>query len=501
MNLRARNRPPPAGWLLHRPTAPRRSRTRPSSPPLPDPSRSASSPWRSGPSRPRRPPTCRRTPDTLVRAQRRAVGARRPRHGDRHRTPRRRPAWPRRLDAAARAGRQPARGAIPRPRSRPRAPVRAQPGPAGRRPRRQRRTPPASPASLWRAADTRKRLANEAERTAPAWRAAQAKHRQGAPRTSGAQARGAAAGEAGAKSIEGALCRDARAVTRWVAPPPPVRSGARSSSPARSRRPRAPTCWPRSADGPSTLTGVLDARDTALMRAALASLGVAFDRPRRRPRRPVDARRRLHAPAPSTSAWPARSCASSRPWPRWPTGTDAVHRRPRGRGAARRPPAGRAGAGRRPHRRATRCRSPCTAPGRCAGGEATIDASGSSQFVSGLLLSAARFDEGLTLHHRGDRCPRRPHIGLTLAMLRDRGVDAEEVRPDAWRVEPGADRGPRRGHRARPGQRRRLPGRRAADRRRGDRGLAAAHPAGGRHHPGRAGRARRRASTGRPTVR
>ena len=39
--------------------------------------------------------------------------------------------------------------------------------------------------------------------------------------------------------------------------------------------------------------------------------------------------------------------------------------------------------------------------GRVRGGEVTIDASGSSQFVSGLLLSAARFDEGLVIRHVG----------------------------------------------------------------------------------------------------
>jgi len=41
-----------------------------------------------------------------------------------------------------------------------------------------------------------------------------------------------------------------------------------------------------------------------------------------------------------------------------------------------------------------------------------------SQFVSGLLLSAARFDEGLHLVHRGERVPSLPHIEMTLASLR-----------------------------------------------------------------------------------
>ena len=60
--------------------------------------------------------------------------------------------------------------------------------------------------------------------------------------------------------------------------------------------------------------------------------------------------------------------------------------------------------------------------GRVRGGELTIDASASSQFVSGLLLSAPRFDEGLTLRHRGDRLPSMPHIDMTVAMLAEHGV-------------------------------------------------------------------------------
>ena len=75
--------------------------------------------------------------------------------------------------------------------------------------------------------------------------------------------------------------------------------------------------------------------------------------------------------------------------------------------------------------------------GEIAGGELTIDASASSQFVSGLLLSAPRFRDGLTLHHKGEHLPSMPHIEMTLQCLRDRGVAAEKVGPASWRVEPG----------------------------------------------------------------
>lgn len=75
--------------------------------------------------------------------------------------------------------------------------------------------------------------------------------------------------------------------------------------------------------------------------------------------------------------------------------------------------------------------------GRIRGGEVTIDASSSSQFVSGLLLSAARFEEGLTLRHEGERLPSLPHIEMTIATLAARGVVVESPGPGVWRVHPG----------------------------------------------------------------
>lgn len=75
--------------------------------------------------------------------------------------------------------------------------------------------------------------------------------------------------------------------------------------------------------------------------------------------------------------------------------------------------------------------------GRVLGGEVEIDASASSQFVSGLLLAAARFEAGLTLHHVGEVMPSRPHVDMTIAALRERGVVVDDVAPGTWRVEPG----------------------------------------------------------------
>ncbi|MFM6980130.1 MAG: 3-phosphoshikimate 1-carboxyvinyltransferase [Micrococcales bacterium] len=77
------------------------------------------------------------------------------------------------------------------------------------------------------------------------------------------------------------------------------------------------------------------------------------------------------------------------------------------------------------------------ASGKIQGGEITIDASASSQFVSGLLLSAARFETGLTLRHEGEHLPSMPHIEMTLDTLRKRGVKVSTPEPAVWRVEPG----------------------------------------------------------------
>ncbi len=74
--------------------------------------------------------------------------------------------------------------------------------------------------------------------------------------------------------------------------------------------------------------------------------------------------------------------------------------------------------------------------GSVRGGTVTIDASASSQFVSGLLLSAARFDEGVTVRHVGTAVPSLPHIEMTVETLRDAGVVVDDADRHTWRVEP-----------------------------------------------------------------
>ncbi|MFF0472704.1 3-phosphoshikimate 1-carboxyvinyltransferase [Streptomyces sp. NPDC004284] len=79
------------------------------------------------------------------------------------------------------------------------------------------------------------------------------------------------------------------------------------------------------------------------------------------------------------------------------------------------------------------------------GGTVEIDASSSSQFVSALLLSAPRFNQGVEVRHVGGRLPSLPHIRMTVDMLRAVGARVDEPEhggePDVWRVAPSALRG------------------------------------------------------------
>jgi 3-phosphoshikimate 1-carboxyvinyltransferase len=80
--------------------------------------------------------------------------------------------------------------------------------------------------------------------------------------------------------------------------------------------------------------------------------------------------------------------------------------------------------------------------GRLGGGQVTLDASASSQLVSGLLLAGGRYEKGVDVRHQGPPVPSAPHIAMTVGMLRDVGAEVEvqdsaAARPDAWRVHPG----------------------------------------------------------------
>jgi 3-phosphoshikimate 1-carboxyvinyltransferase len=78
--------------------------------------------------------------------------------------------------------------------------------------------------------------------------------------------------------------------------------------------------------------------------------------------------------------------------------------------------------------------------GRIRGGRIEIDASASSQFVSGLLLAAPRFDVGLHLVHTGEHLPSLPHIDMTIESLSRRGIRIERPAVGEWLVEAGVPR-------------------------------------------------------------
>ena len=82
--------------------------------------------------------------------------------------------------------------------------------------------------------------------------------------------------------------------------------------------------------------------------------------------------------------------------------------------------------------------------GQVPGGTVSLDASGSSQLVSGLLLAAPRYAKGAEIRHEGPRIPSQPHIAMTVAMLRAAGAEVDAGGPgrggpvpDVWRVHPG----------------------------------------------------------------
>ncbi len=77
-----------------------------------------------------------------------------------------------------------------------------------------------------------------------------------------------------------------------------------------------------------------------------------------------------------------------------------------------------------------------TGTGSVAGGRVVIDASASSQFVSALLLAGARYDAGVTVQHDGPPVPSLPHIEMTVAGLREHGVEVDTDGSTTWSVAP-----------------------------------------------------------------
>lgn len=75
--------------------------------------------------------------------------------------------------------------------------------------------------------------------------------------------------------------------------------------------------------------------------------------------------------------------------------------------------------------------------GSVPGGRVVIDASASSQFISALLLAGATYERGIDVRHDGKPLPSLPHIEMTVAMLRERGVEVDDDDANRWFVAPG----------------------------------------------------------------
>lgn len=194
------------------------------------------------------------------------------------------------------------------------------------------------------------------------------------------------------------------------------------------------------ADGPSTIHQALDARDTTLMLGALRALGVQCDTADPTDVGNVDI---TVQPAPLTGP-AAIDVGLAGTVMRFVPPMAALATGPIGfdgdEGARVRPMATtidslRAlgvdvdGADRLPFT--------LHGTGSVHGGEITIDATASSQFVSALLLSAARYDDGLIIRHVGGSVPSQPHIDMTIQMLAEHGVHVRTPQTGTWIVEPG----------------------------------------------------------------
>lgn len=75
------------------------------------------------------------------------------------------------------------------------------------------------------------------------------------------------------------------------------------------------------------------------------------------------------------------------------------------------------------------------AQGQLKGGTVEVDATLSSQFISALLLVAPATKDGITVRNIGTSTPSLPHIEMTIAMLRERGVEVI-LGENEWTVKP-----------------------------------------------------------------
>lgn len=191
------------------------------------------------------------------------------------------------------------------------------------------------------------------------------------------------------------------------------------------------------ADGPSRIVGGLDARDTQLMRAGLRRLGVGIDEGAdgwviTPPAQLAPAASSIDCGLAGTVMRFLPALAALGPGPVEFVGDAQAEARPMG-------PMLDALYDMGAHVTSGTTTLPFTVGGRTdlPGGPIRVDSSASSQFLSALLMIGARCRRGLSIEHIGPTLPSRPHIDMTVAMLRRRGVRIDDTRHGHWRVEPG----------------------------------------------------------------
>lgn len=227
----------------------------------------------------------------------------------------------------------------------------------------------------------------------------------------------------------------------WDAPAAPAPMNATVAVPGSKSETNRALVLATLATGPSVITGGLDARDTRLMRDALRAFGASITE---------DGDRWDVVPPESLRPVPGIDCGLAGTLMRFLPPVAALadgSTRFDGDEAARIRPmdgllSGLRAAGAQvagdDDRAGDRLPVTVISDGSPAGGSVTIDASGSSQYVSGLLLAAPRFTHGLDLRHTGEQpIPSQPNIDMTVQMLRDRGVSVDDSEPNRWIVDPG----------------------------------------------------------------
>lgn len=204
------------------------------------------------------------------------------------------------------------------------------------------------------------------------------------------------------------------------------------------------------ADGPSTLRGALDSRDSALMMTALESLGAKFSKDGGTVRVtpiPAGANTRgdeivdIDTGLAGTVMRFVPHLAAALNVPAAFDGDEGARRRPmapiiealRQLGCE----VDDAGTGTLPFTVRSRPAEPVPEDISPSPKTVRIDASASSQFLSAALLTGCFLSGGLRLEHVGNDVPSLPHVEMTAQTLAEYGIEVRTEGPTAWTVLPG----------------------------------------------------------------